>query len=119
MDVDEGRDGYADVSENLEGRSVVQASQVRNWMGLTSVQMSQVQVSGEWSGAGVRSMGGVWGLDSDFMAGGFVAVRIVGALGLSLKIFSMFAWSANNECLEPGGEVVVRLPTGLLSLGGT
>ena len=40
-----GRDG---VSENLDGRSVVQASQARNWIGLTRVQMSQVQVSGVW-----------------------------------------------------------------------
>jgi hypothetical protein len=78
------------LSENLDGRSVVQASHVRNWMGLTSVQMSQVQVSGGWSSAWVRSIGGPERLGSLFVADGFVSVGIAGALGC-FRIFSIFA----------------------------
>lgn len=48
--LDEGRDGKYGASPNLEGRSVLQASQMRNWSGLTSVQMSQVHVSEGSSG---------------------------------------------------------------------
>src|SRR5271170_1396598 len=103
------------VSENLDGRSVVQASQMRNWIGLTRVQMSQVQVSGvwRWSCAWVRSMGGLEGLD-----GSFAILGTAGARGACLMIFSTFAWSASSGCSNPGDRAVPRIPEGLLSLGG-
>ena len=107
-----GRDG---VSEKLDGRSVVQASQARNWIGLTRVQMSQVQVSGiwRWSCASVRSMGGLEGLD-----GSFASLGTAGARGACLMTSSTFAWSASSGCANPGDRAVPRIPEGLLSLGG-
>jgi hypothetical protein len=117
---------------NSAGRGISQASQVLVSMGLTSVQMLQVHVSGLICGAGVsfgvargigRNAAGGVGFDCVECTGivvdcHFVSVASAGGI-FPFSPASILACCARSVSGESGGDgPIVRTPLGFSWLGG-